>query len=196
MRSYSDVVKKTECVAAACINSDTLKTVLKTVVAEKDRGRNLMVFGLEEEEDEQLADKISDVFQLLGEKPRVEASRVGVKRAGTAIRPVKVSLASANTVHQILIKSKTLRQAENIRLCLYVRIGLQSNAPNTDNCSTGAWSEEEVYWRAAETALHPRRDNPQWKQSDQVTLFKTLDYVMLQFWVWYMFETYIFDGFI
>ena len=46
IRSYSDVVKKTD---SAAFTPETLKKVFKNVVEEEDRSRNLMVFGLEEE---------------------------------------------------------------------------------------------------------------------------------------------------
>ena len=70
----------------------TLHSVVRKVVEEEDRSRNIMVFGLAEEEDEILSDKVSDVLQTIGEKPRVEACRVGKKYADGAARPVKVTL--------------------------------------------------------------------------------------------------------
>ena len=39
-----------------------LKNVVKDVVAEEDRSRNLMVFGLEEEPGEQICEKVSQVL--------------------------------------------------------------------------------------------------------------------------------------
>ena len=55
-----------------------------------------MLFGVSEEEDEQLSDKVRDIFQCLGEKPQFDAVRVG--RKGTAIRPVKVLFKNIDSV--------------------------------------------------------------------------------------------------
>ena len=68
--SYSAAVQKTQTLVLA---PDHLKTVVRNVVEEEDRSRSVMVFGLPESADEQLCDKIGDVFQEIGEKPRIEA---------------------------------------------------------------------------------------------------------------------------
>ena len=50
---------------------DTPKAVVRNVVEEE--GRSLMVFGLPEEANENLCDKVAAVLQEIGEKPRIEA---------------------------------------------------------------------------------------------------------------------------
>ena len=90
----------------------TLHSVVRKVVEEEDRSRNIMVFGLAEEEDEVLSDKVSDVLQTIGEKPRVEACRVGKKYADGAARPVKVTLSSSVSVNQVLAKARNLKNSE------------------------------------------------------------------------------------
>ena len=61
--------------------------------------------------DEQLRDKVSAVFQEFGEKPRLEASRLGEKKENsTRVRPVRVTLYNAATAKQILAKTKTLKK--------------------------------------------------------------------------------------
>ena len=67
---------------------------------------NIMLFGLPEEADEQLNDNLSAVFEAIGEKPRIEASRLGRSGSGTEDRPVKLSLSSSVTVHHILRKAR------------------------------------------------------------------------------------------
>ena len=47
-----------------------LKNVTKDVMAEGDRSRNLMLFGLKEEKGELLCDKVGQVLLELGEKPK------------------------------------------------------------------------------------------------------------------------------
>ena len=68
-----------------------------------------MIFGLCEDEDEQLETKISGLFQELGEKPKLTASRVGRNAGADKCRPVKVVLTSASSANQILTKSGKLK---------------------------------------------------------------------------------------
>ena len=111
IRSYGDVLKAR---TAPAINPTIFKKVVKDVIKEEDRSKSLMVFGLAEEEGEQLDDKISSVFLELGEKPRVAAVRLG-KRPEAGSRPVKVTLASSTAVQQIMSKARHLRQVERLK---------------------------------------------------------------------------------
>ena len=52
-----------------------MNSVVKQVVEDTDRSRSLMVFGLPEEDDEKISERISSVFEAFGEKPRFEACR-------------------------------------------------------------------------------------------------------------------------
>lgn len=106
-KSYSSAVQKGQNQQQT---HENLKAVVKAVVEEEDRSRNIMMFGLAEEENELLSAKVSDVFQSIGEKPRVEVCRVGKRTDGA--RPVKVTLSSSVTVNQILAKAWTLRSCE------------------------------------------------------------------------------------
>jgi hypothetical protein len=90
---------------------EAVETLVKTVVAEEDRSRSLIIFGLSEEKDEQLCDRVSQVFLDIGEKPRIEASRLGRVCKTGIVRPVKVALSSASTVNQILMKAKNLKES-------------------------------------------------------------------------------------
>jgi hypothetical protein len=67
VKSYSDAVNAVKSASTppsegTVLNQETLKTVVKQVVEEEDRSRNLMVFGLDEEEDEQLEEKVTAIF--------------------------------------------------------------------------------------------------------------------------------------
>ena len=73
-----------------------------------------MVFGMEEGTGEDLGSKITEMFDEISEKPSFEAARVGSKFTDK-IRPVKVSLHSSGTVHQILVKAKKLRSSTTHR---------------------------------------------------------------------------------
>ncbi len=78
---------------------------------EEDRSRNIMVFGLQEDSNEDLAAKASDMLYQLGEKPRIkECSRVGQSTGKGSHRPVKLTMSSSDVVNQVLRKSKELKQ--------------------------------------------------------------------------------------
>ena len=111
IQSYSAAVQQNSASGKVC-NSNILKKVMKSVAAEEDRSKNLIVFGLKEEEEEQLPALVTAVLEEIGEKPHFEATRVGWKRPGTAIRPVKITVPSSTAVHQILMKTGGLRLAE------------------------------------------------------------------------------------
>ena len=70
-----------------------------------------MLFGLEEEKNETLSNKVGEVFVSVGEKPSFVASRVGRKSDNKA-RPVKVTLTGNGSVHQILKKASRLRTVQ------------------------------------------------------------------------------------
>ena len=107
MKSYGDVLKGTISTAAE-FTPETLKKVVRTVIVEEDRNKNLLVFGLAEEETAEQA--VTDLFLELDEKPRVEAvNRIGEKNS-TAARPVKVTLSSTASVNTILARSSRLKK--------------------------------------------------------------------------------------
>ncbi len=114
-KTYSSAVVQGQDQKQALVPGN-LKTVVKEVVEQEDRSRNIMVFGLPEEADEQLNDKVSAVFGAIGEKPRIEASRLGRSGSGTKDRPVKVSLSSSVTVRQILRKARNLKTNDKFKM--------------------------------------------------------------------------------
>ena len=99
--------------ASSALNEAALINVVKNVVEEEDRSRNLMVFGLPEDdgEDKQLDSRVSAVFEKIGVKPRIESSRLGVKSSKSP-RPIKVELSSSTVARQILLKAKNLRLSQ------------------------------------------------------------------------------------
>ena len=114
-QSFSDVVKSGSLKnSAATISTESIKSVAKQIALEEELGRNIMVFGLCEEQNEDICTKVSDVLESLGEKPRVEACRIG-KKSPSATRPVKVSLSSSSIVQQILKNSSKLSGTEKFK---------------------------------------------------------------------------------
>ena len=70
MKSYSEIVTK-NCSTVPAITPSQLKTAVREAVTEEDRSKNLMVFGLDEEEEEDLREKITGLVGDLQEKPQV-----------------------------------------------------------------------------------------------------------------------------
>ena len=113
-QSFSDVVKSGSIKNSAAISTESIKSVAKQIALEEELGRNIMVFGLCEEVNEEINTKVAEVLESLGEKPRVEACRIG-KKSPSAARPVKVSFSSSSIVQQILKKSSKLCGTERFK---------------------------------------------------------------------------------
>ena len=64
--------------------------MVKDVVDQEDRGRNVVMFGVSEDGGQSLDEKINLVFADIDEKHRFETIRLGAKKKNI-IRPVTVS---------------------------------------------------------------------------------------------------------
>jgi hypothetical protein len=115
-KSYSEAAVKFACTipTSTAISPETLKSVAKQVVIEEELSRNIMIFGLPEEEKEDICARVGNVFELLGEKPKIVASRLG-KKVKSDPRPVKVTLRNATTVQHLLAKSRQLRDSDKFK---------------------------------------------------------------------------------
>ena len=113
-KSYSEAAAENVMVCKSDSLSDpaTLKKVVKSVVQEEDRSRNVVIFGLSEKKEENVEERVKEVFEVIGLKPPLQASRVGKTSKDNSKRPVKVSLSSASTVYTILSQARKLRQSE------------------------------------------------------------------------------------
>jgi len=114
-KSYSEAAKLAGTTpTSTVISPETLKSVAKQVVIEEELSRNIMIFGLPEEEKEDICASVGNVFELLGEKPKIVASRLG-KKVKSDPRPVKVTLRNATTVQHLLAKSRQLRDSDKFK---------------------------------------------------------------------------------
>ena len=108
-KSYSAAVQENVVVCQSeGIAPKTLRTVVKSVVREEDRTRNVIMFGLEETENEDIVACVKDVFMDMDMKPNVQVSRIG--KAGSK-RPVKVAFSSPSTALQALRQAKQLKDS-------------------------------------------------------------------------------------
>ena len=80
-------------------------------MSEEDRSRNVIIFGLNETDEEHLTERVDELFQQIELKPRYVAVRLGRKLAEKT-RPVRISLANSSILHQLLSKSKELRLSQ------------------------------------------------------------------------------------
>ena len=114
IESYSDKVKNfASCTPA--VAPENLQKIMKKVVEEDDRSKNLMIFGLNESGDETLKESVVEVLEKLNEKPKVETvCRIGTVKTGCN-RPVKIVFRNSETVHQILLKSWNLKNIDELK---------------------------------------------------------------------------------
>ncbi len=114
LKSYSDAVQSS-CSNGAVFTPEIVKEAVKCVVQEEDRNRNIMIYGVKEQEEDAVQTVVSDVFETIGEKPHLaECSRIGRVASGS-VRPIKVTLSSADTVQRILRKSGLLKKSANMK---------------------------------------------------------------------------------
>lgn len=121
-KSYSEAAAENVmvCQADSLADPATLKKMVKSVVLEEDRSRNVIIFGLPEQKGENVEERVQEVFQEIGLKPTLQATRVGKIRKDTTKRPVQVSLSSHSVVHQVLCQVKKLRHSATFSK-VYVR---------------------------------------------------------------------------
>ena len=74
-----------------------------------------MIFGLDECAYDKLNESFVEVLETLEEKPKVETvGRIGAVKVGYR-RPVRIVFRNSEIVHQILLKSKKLKNIANFR---------------------------------------------------------------------------------
>jgi hypothetical protein len=61
------------------VSHDALKSIMNNALKEEYRSKNLVIFGLIEEEKEQLENIINEMLSDLGEKPWISVNRIGIK---------------------------------------------------------------------------------------------------------------------
>ena len=113
MKTFSSVVQ------SGCkekpISQTLLKKVIQDVVTTEDRSKNVMVFGLSEEDNEDVTTKVNELLSAIGEKPRTDVCRVGKKNSDGKPRPVKVVTSSRTVAEQLLLKGKRLKLLEKYK---------------------------------------------------------------------------------
>ena len=112
MKSYSSALTGSR---PAAISEKKIISAVKSAAEKEDRKRNVIIYGVEESDNEVLPERVSDILLEIGEKPVVRDScRVGIKKSST-IRPIKFTLSSSDVVSQVLRKAKLLRSKDGFK---------------------------------------------------------------------------------
>ena len=112
MKSYSSVLTSS---VSAPISEKKIISAVKSATEKEDRKRNVIIYGVEEMDNEVLPERVSGILLEIGEKPAVRDScRVGIKKSSN-IRPIKFTLSSSDVVCQVLRKAKLLRLKEGFK---------------------------------------------------------------------------------
>lgn len=106
METYSSTVAKS---CSSAFAPKRLQAAVRKVEDKKERSHNVVIYGLDEHQNEQLQSRVETILVEIGEKPVVkDCCRVGRNREN-AIRPVKFSLSSQAHVAQVLKNARKLR---------------------------------------------------------------------------------------
>ncbi|XP_063681918.1 uncharacterized protein LOC134816852 [Bolinopsis microptera] len=112
IQNYSAAVQQNSASGTVC-NSKILKKVMKSVAAEDDRSKNLIVFGLKEEEEEQLPALVTAILMKTG--------RLRETHKDVWICPDRSSEERATRKH--LVTDLKKKRAEQTHLDHYIRYG-------------------------------------------------------------------------
>ena len=182
MKSYSDVVMKH---AGETLTIRNIKTAVKDIVnnVSEERGKNLILFGVPEESDENLEEKVEGVFSTINVKPRFDATRFGRVEGK---RPIRVTVDKTETVYEVLKVAKNLKEtqhrnvfisldkspeerAERRKLVQELKTKIEQNPSQKffikkgEVCSETKKSENIVPSSQEETVAVDAMEKPQWR---------------------------------
>ena len=114
MKSYSSMVAKN---CSTALAPKKIEAAVRKVSDKEDRSRNVIVYGVEELENEVLKEKIETVLEEIGEKPVLrDFCRVGVKKSDAkSPRPIKFTLSNSDHVNQVLRSARQLHSKVGYR---------------------------------------------------------------------------------
>ena len=106
LKGYSSVLQK-KCSEALAPRK--IAAAVHSVNNKVDRSANIVVFGVTEEEKEELEPKVQEILGHLNEKPKISAvGRIGRQKPGLH-RPIRFSVQSSSIAFGILRKAKDLK---------------------------------------------------------------------------------------
>ncbi len=109
LKSYSSVLEKS---CTAVLAPRKIAAAVRKIADKEDRSKNLVVYGIREEENEMLESRVIQVLDNLDEKPKISnCCRLGTVKSGT-VRPIRFTLNSTDSAYQILKKSRKLKEID------------------------------------------------------------------------------------
>ena len=109
LKSYSSALQKS---CSSALSPKNIAAAVQKVTKEEDRSKEVVVFGVSEEQGECAETKITEILGQLEEKPQIKnCRRIGQPTTG-AVRPIIFSVKNSDIVYQILRKAKGLRDIE------------------------------------------------------------------------------------
>ena len=110
LKSYSSVLRDS---CSAALEPRKIASAVRKVAEGEDRSKNVIVFGVPEEQEEVVDNKVKLLLEKLEEKPHTtECCRIGQSKPGLP-RPIRFKVKSLDSVHQILRKAKRLKDIED-----------------------------------------------------------------------------------
>ncbi|KAL5269346.1 hypothetical protein ACHWQZ_G002986 [Mnemiopsis leidyi] len=96
----------------AALAPKNIEAAVRKVSDKEDRTRNVIIYGVEEQENEKLKQKVENILEEIGEKP-VDFGRVGVKRSDIkASRSIKFTLSNSDYVKEVLRSGRRLHSKD------------------------------------------------------------------------------------
>ena len=94
-----------------------IEAAVRKVADKDDRSRNVIIYGVEETDNERIEEKVQSLLSEIDEKPVVkDCCRVGVKRTPVKTpRPIKFSLSNSCHVQQVLRSARQLHTKNGYR---------------------------------------------------------------------------------
>ena len=112
LKSYSSVLRES---CSAALEPQKIASAVRKVAEGEDRSKNVIVFGLPEEQDESVDTKVNLLLENLEEKPQTaDCCRIGRSQPGMP-RPIRFKVKSSESVYQILRKAKQLKEIEGYK---------------------------------------------------------------------------------
>ena len=115
MKSYRDVAFES-IQPSVTVSHTNIEPAVKKVVQDEERSKNVILFGVKENDHEEVESVVSALFSRIGEKPNVsECLRLGKKSVDGPPRPIKVSLRSSQTAMQLRFNGRCLKDDPETR---------------------------------------------------------------------------------
>ena len=146
LKSYSSVLRES---CSAALEPRKIVSAVRKVAEREDRSKNVIVFGVPEEQEETVDNKVKLLLEKLEEKPHTaNCCRIGQSKPGIS-RPIRFKVQSSDSVYQILRKAKQLRDTEG-----YERVFISPDRTVEERISRQKLVNELKEKRAADPNKH------------------------------------------